>query len=89
MGMNRTIRLASIVFTTWLMVIFALMLLRQMFDLEIFIVLAIIGLLVVVVLIDTSSVPPIYLRWMKLIVITAMLIFGIIVANRIVQIFTQ
>ena len=87
--MSRKLRLSSMVFTTWLMVIIAFMLLRQTFDLEIFFVLALIGLLVVVVMIDTSSVQPRYIRRMKYVVATAFLIFGYIVANRIVEILAR
>ena len=86
MSMNRKMRLSSMVFTTWLMVIIVFMLFRQTFDLDIFFVLAVIGLFVVVVMIDTSSVQPMYMRRMKYVVATAILIFGYIVANRIVEI---
>jgi len=77
------------VFITWLMVIIASMLLNRTFDLEVFFALALIGLLVVVVLIDTSTLQPGYLRRMKYMVATALLIFGYIVANRIVGIVVQ
>ena len=88
-SMSRTIRLASMVFTTWLLVIIAVMLFRQAFDLEIFYVLGFIGLLVIVTMIDASTVPPRDLRSMKLAVVIAFLIFIAIVANRIVAIFTH
>ena len=86
MSMNRKLRLSSVVFTTWLMVITAFMVLTQAIDLDLFIVLAVIGLFVVVVMIDTSSVQPRYMRRMKYVVATAILIFGFIVASRIVEI---
>jgi hypothetical protein len=81
-------RLSSMVFTTWLMVIVAFMLLRQTFDLEIFFVLSMIGLLVVVALINTTTVQPRYIRRLKYAIAAAFLIFGYIVANRIVEILT-
>jgi hypothetical protein len=87
--MSRKLRLSSMVFTAWLMVIIAFMLFRRTFDLEIFFVLALIGLLVIVILIDTSSVQPRYLRRMKYMVAASLLIFGFIVANRIVEILAQ
>lgn len=87
--MSRKLRLSSMVFTTWLMVIIAFQLFRRTFDLEIFFVLALIGLLVTVILIDTSSVQPRYLRRMKYMVAASLLIFGYIVANRIVEILVQ
>lgn len=82
-------RLSSMVFTAWLMVAIAFMLLRQTFNLETFFVLAMVGLLVVVALINTATVQPRYLRRMKYMVATAFLIFGYIVADRIVEILAH
>jgi hypothetical protein len=84
--MSRKMRLSSVVFTAWLMVIIAFMLLRQTFNLEIFFVLSMVGLLGAVALINTTTVQPRYLRRMKYVVATAFLIFGYIIANRIVEI---
>jgi hypothetical protein len=84
--MNRKLRLSSVVFTIWLMVITAFMVLTRAIDLDVFFVLAVIGLFVVVVMIDTSSVQPRYMQRMKYVVATAILIFGFVVANRIVEI---
>ena len=79
-------RLSSMVFTTWLLVVTAIMLTRQTFALETFFVLALFGLLVVVVLINTSTVQPRYLRRIKYLVAIAFLLFGYIIANRIVEV---
>lgn len=79
-------RLASIVFTAWLMAIIAFMLVRQSFDLETFFVLAMISLLVTVALINTTTVRPRYLRRMKIMVAATFVIFGYIIASRIVEI---
>ncbi len=79
-------RLASIVFTAWLMAIIAFMLVRQSFDLETFFVLAMISLLVTAALINTTTVRPRYLRRMKIMVAATFVIFGYIIANRIVEI---
>ena len=87
--MSRKLRLSSLVFITWLMVIIASMLLRQVFDIETFFVLALIGLLVVVALINTASVRPRYLQRMKYMVAIAFLIFGYILATRIVEALAQ
>jgi len=84
--MSRKLGISSVVFTTWLMVIIAFMLLNRTFDLEVFFALALIGLLVVVILIDTSSVQPRYLRRMKYLVAIALIAFGFMVANHIVEI---
>lgn len=87
--MSRKMRLSSVVFTAWLMVIIAFMLLRQTLNLETFFVLAMIGLLGAVALINTATVQPRYLRRMKYMVVTAFLIFGYIIAKRIVEILVK
>lgn len=89
MSMNWKLRLSSMAFTTWLMVIIAFMLLLQTFNLEVFYVMTLIGLFVVVVMIDTSQVKPRYMRRMKYVVATAIMIFGYVVANRLVEIVAQ
>ena len=84
--MSRKMRLSSMVFTTWLMVVTAIMLARQTFALETFFVLALFGLLVVFVLINTATVQPRYLRRIKYLVAIAFLIFGYIIANRVLEV---
>jgi uncharacterized membrane protein len=87
--MSRKVYLSSMVFTGWLMMIIAFMLLRQTFSLEIFFVLAMIGLLVIVALINTTTVQPRYLRRMKYMVAIAFLVFGYVIANKIVEILVR
>jgi cell division protein FtsW (lipid II flippase) len=86
--MSKKLGYSSVAFTTWLMVIIAFMLLIRTFDLDIFFALALIGLIVIVVLIDTSSVQPKYLRRMNYMVAACLVIFSYIVANRIVGFLT-
>jgi hypothetical protein len=84
--MSRKTRLSSIIFTTWLMIVTAIMLARQTFVIETFFVLALFGLLVIFVLINTATVQPRYLRRIKYLIAIAFLIFGYIIANRIVEV---
>lgn len=83
--MSRKLGISSVAFTAWLMVIIAIMLLNRTFDLEVFFALTLIGLLVVVIFIDTSWVQPRYVRRMKYMVATALIAFGFIIASRIVE----
>jgi len=83
--MSGKLGISTVAFTAWLMAIIAFMLLNRTFDLEVFLALTLIGLLVVVIFIDTSSVQPRYVRRMKYMIATALIAFGFIVANRIVE----
>lgn len=87
--MSRKRGLSSAVFITWMMVIVGLMLIVGTLDLEVFFVMALIGLLVIVILIDTSSLQPDHLRRMKYLAAGGILIFGYIVANRIMGLLSQ
>lgn len=87
--MSRKLIFASVAFITWMMVIIGFMLLIRTFDLDIFFVLALLGLLAVVVLIDTTSVQPRYMRQMNYLIVAALLVFSYVVANRIVGVFLQ
>lgn len=89
LGMSRKLIFASVAFITWMMVIIGFMLLIRTFDLDIFFVLALLGLLAVVVLIDTTSVQPRYMRQMNYLIVAALLVFSYVVANRIVGVFLQ
>ena len=78
--------LAVIVSAIWLMIISVFMLLAFRVDLEIFFVLWLIGLLVVVELMDTRfSLPP-YMRYLKYVVAAGILLFGSIVAIKVLEI---
>ena len=87
--MSTKLTIASVVFTTWMIVLIAFMLFIRTFDLGIFFVLTLVGLLVVVILIDTSSMQPKYLRRMNYLLVAAFLIFIYIVADRIVGVIVQ
>jgi hypothetical protein len=78
--------LAVVVSAIWLMIISVFMLLAFRVDLEIFFVLWLIGLLVVVELMDTRfSLPP-YMRYLKYVVAAGILLFGSIVAMKVLEI---
>ena len=87
--MSTTQRLPVIVLIIWFAVITAFMLLNQALDLEVFFVLALIGLLVVVELIDTTTVQPRYLRLIKYVIAVGVLLFGYIVASKIMEIIAS
>lgn len=81
--------LAIIVITIWLVVITLFMILAARIDLEIFFVLWLIGLLVIVELMDTRfSLPP-YMRYLKYVVAFGILLFGCIVAMKVMEILAR
>ena len=78
--------LAVIVIAIWLMVISVFMLLASRIDLEIFFVLWLIGLLVIVELMDTRySLPP-YMRYLKYVIAAGIVLFGVIVTGKVLEI---
>jgi hypothetical protein len=78
--------LAITIITIWLIVISLFMVLAYRIDLEIFFVLWLIGLLVIVELADTRfSLPP-YLRYIKYVVAAGIVVFGIIVVRKVMEI---
>ncbi|WP_292423371.1 hypothetical protein [Methanoregula sp.] len=81
--------LAAIVMFIWLVVISAFMLLAQQVDLEIFFVLWLIGILVIVELVDTRFSLPSYLRYIKYLVAAGIVLFGGIVAQKILEILAK
>ena len=87
--MSTTQRIPVIVLIIWFAVSTAFMLLNQALDLEVFFVLALIGLLVVVELIDTTTVQPRYLRRIKYVIAAGVLLFGYIVVNKIMGIIAR
>ena len=81
--------LAVTIMAVWLMVICILMLLATRIDLEIFFVLWLIGLLVIVELMDTRfSLPP-YMKYLKFIAAAGILLFGVIVAGKVLEILNR
>lgn len=85
-GTGRTI---VVVLVAWSLVVAAFMLLNRALDLEVFFVLALLGLLVLVELTDTSTVQPGPLRRIKYVVAAGVLVFGWIVANKVLEILAR
>lgn len=81
--------LAVTIMAVWLMVICIFMLLATWIDLEIFFVLWLIGLLIIVELMNTRfSLPP-YMKYLKFIVAAGILLFGVIVAMKVLEILNR
>ncbi|MBN1195494.1 MAG: hypothetical protein JXA08_09165 [Methanomicrobiaceae archaeon] len=78
--------LASAALGVWLLVVLLFMILARTLNLEIFFVLWLIGLLVVVELIDPPSIEPAYIRNLKYLVAAGVVIFGVIVAEKVLEI---
>jgi hypothetical protein len=81
--------LAVIAIAVWLSIVIAFMLLAGRADLEIFFVLWLIGILVIVELIDTRFSQPRYLRNMKYMIAIGIVIFGWIVAQKVLEILNR
>ena len=73
----------------WSLVVASFMLLNRALDLEVYFVLALIGLLVLVELMDTSTIQPGPLRRVKYVVAAGVLVFGWIVVNRVLEILAR
>lgn len=82
-------RTAVIVLVCWALVVAAFMLLNRTLDLEVFFVVLLIGMLVVVELADTSTLQPTRVRRAKYVVAVGVLVFGWIVANKVMEILAR
>jgi hypothetical protein len=80
---------AVLALVCWLFLVCIFMLLAKNFDLEIFFVLWLIGMLVIVELLDTGSVQPAYLRPLKYLIAAGIVVFGLIVAQKILEILSK
>lgn len=78
-----------VVLLVWCLVVAAFMLLNRALDLEVFFVLVLIGMLVLVELADTATVQPGHLRRVKYVVAAGVLVFGWIVANKVMEILAR
>ncbi|MEN6518353.1 MAG: hypothetical protein ABFC38_09175 [Methanospirillum sp.] len=82
-------RTAVVVLAIWGLVVVAFMLLNRTLDLEVFFVLVLIGMLVVVELADTSTVQPAQIRRAKYAVAVGVVVFGWVVANKVMEILAR
>ncbi len=70
----------------WLIIVVFFMILNRTLDLEVFFVLALIGLLVVAVLIDGAFSRPRYMRYIGYLIAAGVALFAYIVAEKILEI---
>ena len=80
---------AAIALALWLFFVIFFMVLSQQLNLEIFFVLWLIGLLVVTELTETVYVTPTHLRYRRGIIAAGVIIFGIIVARKVLEILAS
>ena len=79
-------QIAIIALAVWLTLISGFMLLAQSVDFEIFFVLSLIAFLIIVQLIAPTYIRPGYLRYVQFILAAAIVMFGLIVAQKVLEI---
>ena len=78
--------IAVIAFAVWLTFIALFMLLAQSFNFEIFFVLSLIGFLIIVEIISLKYIQPGYMRYIRYILAASIVIFGVIVVQKVLEI---
>lgn len=73
----------------WLIIVAFFMIMNRTLDLEVYFVLALIGLLVVAVLIDSAFSRPRYMRYIGYLIAVGVAIFAYIVAEKILEILAS
>ena len=79
-------QIAVAVLIVWLVLVIFFMILARSLSLEIFFVLWLIGLLVIVELIGPSFVKPSYLRYLTYLIAAGVIVFAVIVAQKVMEI---
>ena len=79
-------QIAIIAFALWLTIVSLCMLLIQRFDIELFFVLCLLGILVIVQLMQSNYVQPGYLQYIRYITAAGIVMFGILVAQKVMEI---
>ncbi len=82
-------RIAVLALVIWMILIIAFMVLAQTLDLEIFFVLWLIGILIIIELVSDASSVPGYLRYMRYVIAAGVIIFGAIVALKVLEILNR
>ena len=77
---------ALAVLAVWLIIVAFFMIMNRTLDLEVYFVLALIGILVVAVLIDSAFSRPRYMRYIGYLIAVGVAIFAYIVAEKILEI---
>lgn len=83
---ERKKHLAIAVLGIWLVLVLFFMILARNLNLEIFFVLWLIGLLVIVELISPAYVRPSYLRYLRYLIAAGVIVFGAVVAQKVLEI---
>jgi membrane protein implicated in regulation of membrane protease activity len=73
----------------WLFLVLAFMILARTVDMEVFFVLWLIGILIIVELVSDLSATPRYLRVVRMVIAAGVVLFGFIVARKILEILQQ
>ena len=81
--------IAASALVVWLFLISFFMILSRHVDIEVFFVLWLIGLLVVVEMVDTRFSQPVYLKYVKVLVAAGIVIFGVIVTQKVLEILAK
>jgi hypothetical protein len=84
--MMRKEQIAIIALAAWFTLISGFMVLAQRVDLQIFFVLALIGFLIIVELIAPKYIQPASRSYIKYLLVVAIVIFGLIVAQKVLEI---
>ena len=79
-------QIAIIALALWLFIVALYMLLSNRFDIEFFYILCFVGVLVIMQLLEPTYVKPGYLRYFKYLIIVGIVIFGVIVAQKVMDI---
>ena len=82
-------QLAIIGFILWLLLVLFFMILAQTLNIEIFFVLWLLGLLVIVEFIGPSYVRPTYFRYLQYLITAGIIVFGAIVAQKVMEILNS
>ena len=82
-------QIAIIAFALWLTIVSLCMLLIQRFDIELFFVLCLLGILVIVQLMQSNYVQPGYLQYIRYITAAGIVMFGILVAQKVMEILAR
>lgn len=87
--MNKKVLYSLIGLTVWVFLIILFMVLSYQINLEIFFVLWLIGLLIVTELISGSTVQPSTIKYLKYFIAIQVVIFGIMVAGKVLEILNK
>ena len=79
-------QIAIIALALWLTIISVFMLLLQRVNFEIFFILFLFGILMIVQLFEPNFVQPRYLQYIRYIIAAGIVIFGLIVAQKVMEI---